>query len=119
MKSITVNSPTQLTFKLTASYNPTWFTYNQLVADHAAAGGLGRHHPPAARPGRADARAAAYGTADAACAAVYTFLSKQAGYDPANPKAANNVAGDLRHQPALAGRRRAVAPDVLRRLGAT
>ena len=24
------------------------------------------------------------------CTAVYTFLSKQAGYDPANPKAANN-----------------------------
>ena len=27
---------------------------------------------------------------DAQCAAVYTYLSKQAGYDPTNPKAANN-----------------------------
>ena len=31
------------------------------------------------------------GRADSACAAVYTYLSKQAGYDPTNPKAANNA----------------------------
>ena len=42
------------------------------------------------RPNSGGCAAAAYGTADAACAAVYTFLSKQAGYDPANPKAPNN-----------------------------
>ena len=56
-------------------------------------------------------RAAAFGTADAACAAVYTFLSKQAGYDPANPRH-QQLAGDLRHEPAVAGRGRSLAPDV-------
>ena len=41
-------------------------------------------------PGSGGCATAAYGTADAQCTAVYTFLSKQAGYDPTNPKAANN-----------------------------
>ena len=52
-----------------------------------------------------------YGTADAACTAVYTFLSLQSGYDPANPGGQHlQRVLDLRHQPALAGGRWAVAP---------
>ncbi len=69
--------------------NPYWFTYNQLsqitplpVAwDITSAG---------AAAGSGGCSAAAYGTADAKCNAVYTFLSKQSGYDPANPHATNN-----------------------------
>ena len=89
VKSITVNSPTQLTFTLTGPVNPYWFTYNQLsqitpmpVAwDITAKGGA---------PDSGGCAAGAFGTVDTQCEAVYTFLSKQAGYDPANPKATNN-----------------------------
>ena len=84
IKSITINSPTELTFQMTGSYNPFWLTYNQfsqitpmpVAWDITATGGA---------PGSGGCSSAAYGTADTACAAVYTFLSKQSGYDPANP----------------------------------
>ncbi len=89
ISSITVNSPTQLTMNLTAPVNTYWFTYNELSQitpmpdawDVTKAG---------AAPNSGGCAAAAYGTADSACAAVYTFLSNQAGYNPNNPKAANN-----------------------------
>ncbi len=88
-RRIVANSPTQLTFTLTGPVNTYWFTYNELSQitpmpnawDITAKGGA---------PNSGGCAAAAYGTADAQCTAVYTFLSKQAGYDPANPKAANN-----------------------------
>jgi len=89
VKSITVDSPTKLTFDLTESFNTYWYTYNQLsqitplplawtkTTTSGAAGSGGCASAP-------------YGEADGPCAAVYTYLSKQAGYDPTNPKAANN-----------------------------
>jgi peptide/nickel transport system substrate-binding protein len=88
--SITIDSPAQLTFQLTQPFNHHWFTDNQLsqitplpVAwDITSVGAVA---------GSGGCSSAAYGTADAACAAVYTFLSNQAGYDPSNPKAANDV----------------------------
>jgi peptide/nickel transport system substrate-binding protein len=87
--SIVVNSPTQLTFNLTAPVNTYWFTYNELSQitpmpnawDITAKGGA---------PNSGGCAAGAYGTVDSHCKAVYTFLSKQSGYDPNNPKAANN-----------------------------
>ena len=89
LKSVTVDSPTQVTFTLTSSANPYWFTYNELsqitpmpVAWDIAATG--------AAAGSGGCSAAGYGTADAKCDAVYNFLSKQAGYDPANPEGTNN-----------------------------
>jgi peptide/nickel transport system substrate-binding protein len=89
VKNITVDSPTQLTFQLTGSYNSYWYTYNQLSQitplpiawDKTTTGGS---------PGSGGCAEGAYGTVDTQCAAVYTFLSNQAGYDPSNPKAANN-----------------------------
>jgi peptide/nickel transport system substrate-binding protein len=89
VKSIVINNPEQLTFTLTAPVNNYWFTYNELSQitpmpnawDITAKGGA---------PNSGGCAAAPYGTADAQCKAVYTFLSKQAGYDPSNPKAANN-----------------------------
>lgn len=86
---VAVDSPTQLTFTLNGSYNTFWYTYNQLSQitpmplawDKTSTSGSN---------GSGGCSAAAYGTADAKCAAVYTFLSKQAGYDPSNPKATNN-----------------------------
>lgn len=89
VKSITVNSPSKLTFQLNAPVNSNWFTYNELsqitplprawdkTSDAAAAGSGG-------------CSSAAYGMADAQCTAVYTYLSKASGFDPANPKGANN-----------------------------
>jgi peptide/nickel transport system substrate-binding protein len=89
VQNVTVNSPTQLTMTLTGAVNTYWFTYNELSQitpmpnawDVTATG---------AAPDSGGCATAAYGTADAACTNVYTFLSKQAGYDPANPKASNN-----------------------------
>jgi peptide/nickel transport system substrate-binding protein len=89
VQNVTINSPTQLTFTLTGPVNSYWFTYNQLSQitpmpnawDITSAG---------AAPNSGGCAAAAYGTADTQCNAVYTFLSKQAGYDPANPNATNN-----------------------------
>jgi peptide/nickel transport system substrate-binding protein len=90
IQSITVNSPTQLTFQLTGPANSYWFTYNELSQitpmplawDVTATG---------ATAGSGGCSNAAYGTSDTQCSAVYTFLSKQAGYDPANPNATNNA----------------------------
>ncbi len=89
VSNVVINSPTQLTMTLTGAVNSYWFTYNELSQltpmpnawDVTSTGG-------AANSG--GCAAAAYGTADAACTNVYTYLSKQSGYDPANPKAANN-----------------------------
>ena len=89
VKTIVVNNPEQLTFTLTGPVNNYWFTYNELSQitpmpnawDITSKGGAANSGGCAAAP---------YGSADTQCKAVYTFLSKQAGYDPANPKAANN-----------------------------
>jgi peptide/nickel transport system substrate-binding protein len=89
LKSISVDSPTQLTFTLTAAVNPYWFTYNELsqitplpVAWDITSSG--------ATAGSGGCSAAAFGKADTKCNAVYTFLSKESGFDPANPHATNN-----------------------------
>ena len=89
VKSIAVNNPEQLTFTLTGPVNNYWFTYNELSQitpmpnawDITAKG---------AAPNSGGCAAAPFGTADAQCKAVYTFLSKQSGYNPSNPKATNN-----------------------------
>ena len=73
---------------LTGAVNTNWYTYNKLSQITPM--------PKAWDITSTGARrlrwmlGAAYGTADTACTTVYTFLSKQAGYDPANPKATNN-----------------------------
>ncbi len=87
--SVTAPSATQVVFTMNAPVNENWFTYNELSQitpmpdawDITAVGGT---------PNSGGCAKAAYGTADAACTAVFTFLSKQAGWDPANPKGANN-----------------------------
>jgi peptide/nickel transport system substrate-binding protein len=87
---VTIDSPTQLTLQLTTSFNDQWFTYNELgqitpfpVAwDKTSTSGAA---------GSGGCSAAPYGTADAACTKVYTFLSNQSGYNPADPKKANNA----------------------------
>lgn len=88
--SVTAPSSTQVVMQLNGPVNTNWFTYNELSQitpmpkawDVTATG---------AAPGSGGCFAAAYGSNDAACSAVFTFLSKQSGYDPANPKGANNA----------------------------
>jgi peptide/nickel transport system substrate-binding protein len=90
IKSITVDSPTQLTFQFTGSYNPLWMTYNQFATitpmpqawDISSTG---------AAPGSGGCSKGAFGTTDSACTAVWTYLSKASGFDPANPDGANNA----------------------------
>ena len=90
VSSARTNSDGSLTIQLTGPVNPRWFTYNELSQitplplawDITAPGGA---------PGSGGCAKAAYGTADASCAAVYTFLSKQSGYDPSNPQAPNSA----------------------------
>ncbi len=89
LTSVTAPNASTVVFNLKASVNPYWFTYNELSQitpmpnawDITATGGAANSGGCAAVP---------YGTADAQCSAVYTYLSKQSGYDPANPQAANN-----------------------------
>ena len=71
----------------------------------------GTSRRPAAPRDRVVASARAYGTTDTALREGVHLPGHAAGYNPTNPRAANNSLVDLRHQPALAGRRRPVAPD--------
>jgi peptide/nickel transport system substrate-binding protein len=78
-----------VTFTFNQAYNQHWILYNELSQitpmpiawDISAAG---------AAAGSGGCSSAAYGTADAACTKVYTFLSNAAGFNAANPSAANN-----------------------------
>jgi len=88
--SITVNSPTKLTFNLKSPVNSYWFTYNELsqitpmpiawdkTSDGAAAGS-------------GKCSSATFGSADKACDDVFTYLSRASGFDPTNPKSDNNA----------------------------
>ena len=89
IKSIVINNPEQLTFTLTAPVNNYWFTYNELsqITPMPNAWDI---TSKSGKPNSGGCAAAPYGSADSQCKAVFTFLSKQAGYDPSNPKAANN-----------------------------
>ncbi len=89
--SVVATTPTEVTFTLSGAVNTNWYTYNNLSQvtpmpkawDITAKGGA---------PGSGGCFSGTYGTAstDAACTKVFDFLATQAGFDPANPKAANN-----------------------------
>jgi peptide/nickel transport system substrate-binding protein len=82
VKSVTVNSPSSITFTFNKAYEPTWMTYNEFSQitpfptawDITATG---------AASGSGGCSSGAYGAAstDAACSKVYNFLSGQAN-DP-------------------------------------
>jgi peptide/nickel transport system substrate-binding protein len=83
------NSGDSVTFTFNKAYNEHWVVYNELAQitpmpqawDVTAAG---------AAAGSGGCSSAAYGQGDAACTKVYTFLANAAGFNPSNPKAANN-----------------------------
>ena len=84
MKSITVNSPTEITFDLTQKVNSYWFTYNQL-SEITPMPNAWNVTSLTGAPGSGVCSLTTYGTTDAQCTAVYNFLSEQSGYNPANP----------------------------------
>ena len=79
VKSVTVNSPTQITITFNHAYSPNWMTYNEFSQitpfpqawDITASGGS---------PGSGGCYSGAYGAAatDTACTNVYNFLTAQA-----------------------------------------
>jgi peptide/nickel transport system substrate-binding protein len=76
LKSVTVDSPTELTFTLSNPVNTFWFTYNELSQitpmpnawDITAKGGA---------PNSGGCAAGAFGTVDSQCKKVYSYLTKQ------------------------------------------
>jgi len=89
--NVVATSPTEVTFTLSGQVNTNWYTYNNLSQitpmpeawDVTAAG---------AASGSGGCFSGAYGTADtdAKCTKVFDYLATEAGYNPSNPKAANN-----------------------------
>jgi peptide/nickel transport system substrate-binding protein len=84
VSTITIQSPTEITFNLTHPVNSYWFTYNQLseITPMPAAWNV---TSTTGAPGSGGCSMTTYGTTDNACTAVYNFLSMQSGYNPANP----------------------------------
>jgi peptide/nickel transport system substrate-binding protein len=82
--SITVNSPTEITFDLNTKVNNYWFTYNQLSEVTPMPNAWDVTSLTGA-PGSGGCSMTTYGTTDAQCTAVYDFLSIQSGYNPSNP----------------------------------
>ena len=117
---------------------PLWFTYNELSQitplpmawDVSKSGAEGRQR--GVREGQLclgdarrrqvevgdDVRAGLGGSAKS-CAAVWTYLSQRVGLRPGQPEGAEQLAEHLRHEPALAGRRRPVASERVRSSGGT
>jgi peptide/nickel transport system substrate-binding protein len=89
--NVVATTPTEVTFTLSGAVNTNWYTYNNLSQvtpmpkawDVTSATGA---------PGSGGCFSGTYGSAatDAACTKVFDFLATQAGYNPSNPKAANN-----------------------------
>lgn len=90
ISSITAKSPTKLVFTLTRSVNPKWFTNDQLWQPVPFPLAWTKTTTSGA-PGSGGCAAAPYGTADNKCAAVYSYLSRQAGFNPTKPTATNNA----------------------------
>jgi len=108
IKSVTTTSDS-VTITLTGKVNPYWFSENELgqltpmpmAWDIAAAGqksgaglcGTSTYQAVTVKMATVDKAPTVIPVSPAAksCAAVYTYMSKESGYDPLNPKAPNNA----------------------------
>jgi peptide/nickel transport system substrate-binding protein len=108
VKSVTAKSPTTVSIALTGPVNPYWFTYNELsqITPFPMAWDVGAKGDKAGSQACGTAAYAAVtvktvtnakgstvtpaSPAAKSCAAVYAYLSRASGFDPANPKAPNN-----------------------------
>ncbi len=117
VKAVRVDGPTRLTFTLTGPVNPSWYTYDELsqitplpMAWDIAATGQKIGSGACAKAAYASVTVKVAKTAKGetvtpvsasakSCAAVYTYLSKAAGFDPTNPKAPNTALGTYATNP--------------------
>jgi peptide/nickel transport system substrate-binding protein len=108
VKSVTSKGST-VTIALTGSVNPLWFTYNELsqITPFPMAWDVSAKGQKAGSQacGKSSYQAVTVKTkttkkgttitpisaAAKSCADVYTYLSRQSGFDPKNPKASNNA----------------------------
>jgi peptide/nickel transport system substrate-binding protein len=109
LASVTAPSPTTVVVKTTGPVNPVWFTYNELSqitpfpmawdvsANGQKAGsescGTAKYSQVVVKVEHPKTGSVVVPTSSQArsCAAVYAYLSKESGFDPANPKAPNNA----------------------------
>src|SRR5579871_1369802 len=104
LKSVTAPNSKTVVFKLTGPANQGWFTYNELsqITPMPMAWDIAKTGD---KPGSAACGTASYASvvtkkvgkavtpvsaAAKSCEAVWTYLSQQSGFNPANPKAPNN-----------------------------
>ncbi|MDX6620010.1 MAG: peptide/nickel transport system substrate-binding protein, partial [Gaiellales bacterium] len=106
VKSVVATSPTKVTITLTGSTNPGWFTYNELSQitpfpmawDISKTGQKAGSEACATAPyakvivktDKKNSKVTPVSAAAKSCEAVYSYLSRQSGFDPKNPKAPNN-----------------------------
>ena len=130
VKSVVANSPTKVTITLTGPTNPGWFTYNQLSQitpfpmawDISATGQKAGSEACAKAPyakvivktDKKNSKVTPVSPAAKSCEKVFSYLSRQSGFDPEEPQGAEQLAQDVRDESALAGRRRPVAPHPVR-----
>ena len=116
VKSITIDSPTELTFNLTQAFNSYWYTYNQLSQITPLPVAWDKTSEPARRRVgwllerrlRHRRRRLRRGV---------HLPVQPGGLQPEQPQGGEQLAAHLRHQPAVAGGRRAVEAQVLRLVG--
>jgi peptide/nickel transport system substrate-binding protein len=104
LKSVTAPTPTTVVFKLSGPANTGWFTYNELsqitplpmawdiskTGEKAGGDLCGTASYASVTTKKAGKTVVPVSAAAKSCAAVWTYLSQQSGYNPANPKAPNN-----------------------------
>ena len=90
LSSVSAPTSSEVVLTLSSPVNPSWFTANQLSQITPLPLAWDRVTSLGAT-GSGGCSTAAYGSADAACNSVFTFLSRQAGFDPADPSAPNTA----------------------------
>ena len=133
VKSVVANSPTKVTITLTGPTNPYWFTYNELSQitpfpmawDIAATGQEVRERGLRNRDVRVGddeeereghRRHAGLRGGEVVRSRLLLPL-EGVRLRPGEPEGAEQLAEDVRDEPALAGRRRPVAPDLVQLVG--
>ncbi len=103
--SITTPNSTTVVFNMTGSVNPYWWVYNELsqitplpmawdvtsLSQKAGAEACGTASYQSVVATSTKSGIVPGNAAAKSCVNVFTFLSKEAGYDPANPKGSNNA----------------------------
>jgi peptide/nickel transport system substrate-binding protein len=104
LASVTAPNATTVVFKMNGQVNPYWFTYNELsqitplpmawdiskTGEKAGGDGCGTASYASVTTKLVKKAPVPVSSAAKSCAAVWTYLSQQSGYNPANPKAPNN-----------------------------